>query len=203
MSELIIETDRVQVIKLEQEASFVLANLMHCSLQEAQTYIREWSLDQDKQGYTVYGVILKSHQALCGYCGAREIMWHERPEVEMLWYIEREFPTDPNDDLDFETAFYIRNYLIKQFNVKSMVAFVDEHDARSMNLAEELDMISDESFEENGKKWLVYHLETHSPKCLASLGSEENEAVRTSIQNRKDLLFNPATMIRKPRLKPR
>lgn len=202
MSSIIFETDRAIVRKWSVKDAQALAQLMGCNVSEATAYINEWIKHEEKHGFTLYAIVLKRINALYGYCGCREIVLHDRPEVEMLWYIQREFPSDPNDDLDFETAFYIRNYLFKQFNIKSMVSFVREKDARGMNIAEEIDMVCDENFIENGEKWLIYSLRRDSPKFIASSGSEDSEPLRTSIRNRRELTMNPSAKGRKPRLRP-
>jgi hypothetical protein len=202
MPTIILETDRVIVRTLIAKDSSALSRLMHCDRQAATDSIHAWSEHKKQHGFTIYGVFLKKNNTLYGYCGAREIMWQNRPEVEMCWQIQREFPNDPNDDLDFETAFYVRNYLFKQFNIKSMVSFVSEKDPRGMNIAEEIDMVSDEKMLENGMKWLVYSLTRESPKFLRSAGSDDSEPLRTSIRNRKELTMNPAAKGRKPRLTP-
>ncbi|MCS5712924.1 MAG: GNAT family N-acetyltransferase [Candidatus Babeliales bacterium] len=201
MSSIILETDRAVVRKLVSSDAQSLAELMKCPLKEASTYINEWSKHDEEHGFTIYGVILKKKMALFGYCGCREIILHDRPEYELVWCIQREYPNDPNDDLDIETAFYIRNFLIKKFNIKSLFAFVSDKNARDQNVAEEIDMVTDESYQQNGEKWLVYYVNKDSPKLLGSLGSDDVEPVRTSIRNRRDVM-NPAARGRKPRLMP-
>ncbi|MGD9591236.1 MAG: GNAT family N-acetyltransferase [Candidatus Berkiella sp.] len=201
MSSIILETDRAVVRKFVSSDAKALAELMNCTIKEANTYIDEWSKHDEELGFTIYGVILKSKMALYGYCGCRQIMLHSRPELELLWYIQREYPNDPNDDLDIETVFYIRNILIKKFNIKSLFAFVREKDARNQNVAEEIDMVTDESYQQNGEKWLLYYVNRDSPKLLGSLGSDDVEPVRTSIRNRRDAM-NPAARGRKPKLRP-
>lgn len=201
MSPIILETDRVIVRSLIEKDAQALAQLMQCPINEADNYITEWAKHEKEHGFTIYGVILKKNNALYGYCGCREMMWQNRPEVEMMWYILRELPKDPNDDLDIETAFYIRNYLIKQFNIKSMFSFVRATEPRNMNVAEEIDMVNDESFQQNGVKWLVYYVKRDSPKLLGSLGNDDVEPLRTSIRNQRDAM-NPAARGRKPRLRP-
>lgn len=202
MSSIIFETDRAIVRKWSVNDAQALAQLMDCTISESTSYINEWIKHEENHGFSVYAIVLKRKNALYGYCGCREIMLHDRPEIEMLWYIQREFPNDPNDDLDFETAFYIRNYLLNQFNIKSIVSFVREKDARGMNVAEEIDMVCDENFIENGEKWLIFSLKRDSPKFLASSGSEDSEPLRTSIRNRRELTMNPSAKGRKPRLRP-
>lgn len=202
MSSIVLETDRVIVRKLLAKDAQSLAKLMQCTIKEANNYIHEWAAHEEKHGFTIYGVILKKTNALYGYCGCREMMWHDRPEVEMLWCIQTELPNDPNDDLDIETAFYIRNYLFKQFNIKSMFSFIREKDPRGMNLAEEIDMVSDDSFVKEGIKWLIYSLSRDSPKFLRSSGDEDVEPMRTSSLNRREYYLNPGAKFRKPRLKP-
>lgn len=201
MSSIILETDRAIVKKLVTSDAKSLAALMKCSINEANAYINEWSKHDEEHGFTVYGVILKKEMALYGYCGCREIMFHERPEFELVWDIQREYPNDHNDDLDIETIFYIRNFLIKEFNIKSLLAFVREKDARGQNIADEIDMLTDESYQKNGEKWFIYYLNRDSPKLLGSLGSDDVEPIRTSVRNRRDLM-NPAARGRKPRLRP-
>lgn len=201
MTPIILETDRVIVRNFLEKDAQALAQLMQCTTKEASDYINEWAKHEEEHGFTIYGVILKKNNALYGYCGCREMMWQNRPEVEMMWYILRELPKDPNDDLDIETAFYIRNYLIKQYNIKSMFSFVRATEPRNMNVCEEIDMVNDESFQQNGEKWLVYYVNRDSPKLLGSLGSDDVEPMRTSIRNQRDAM-NPAARGRKPRLRP-
>ncbi len=203
MSTIVLETDRVLVKKLQNNDAKELAKVMSSTLKTAEDAIEAWSQHATNHGFTIYGVVLKKSNALYGYCGAREILWHDRPEVELLWHIPKEIPTDPNDDIDIETAFYIRNYIIKQFNVKNMFAFVWEKDPKGMNLAEELDMNIEENIEDQGKKWLVYFLNGDSPKLLGSLGSDDEEAIRSSIQSRRDNMLNPVSRFKSPKPRPR
>jgi RimJ/RimL family protein N-acetyltransferase len=202
MSSNILETDRAIIRKLLPEDAKALAALTQWPLGEVNALIDEWDKHEKRHGFTVYGIILKRNNALYGYCGCREIMLHDRPEIEMLWYIEREFSNDPNDDLDYETAFVIRNYLFKKFNIKSAYAFVRENDGRNQNVAEEIDMTTEDSYIEGASKWLIYFLKSDSPKFLRSSGGDDYEPVRTSISNRRELTMNPAAKGRKPRLRP-
>lgn len=203
MSKIILETDRVLVKILQKKDANELAQVMSSTLKIAEDNIQAWSEHAANHGFTVYGVVLKKSNALYGYCGAREILWHDRPEVELLWHIPKEIPSDPNDDIDIETAFYIRNFIIKQFNIKNMFAFVWEKDPKGMNLAEELDMNIEENIEAQGKKWLVYFLNGDSPKLLGSLGGDDEEALRSSIRSRRENMLNPVSKFKSPKPRPR
>src|SRR5688572_10027307 len=107
MSKIILETSRVLVKILQKNDAHELAQVMSSTLKIAEDNIEAWSEHATTYGFSVYGVVLKKSNLLYGYCGAREILWHDRSEVELLWHIPKEIPTDPNDDIDIETTFYV------------------------------------------------------------------------------------------------
>lgn len=202
MPSILLETDRATVKLLTQADAIALSHILHTDHIKAEYAIAEWMDHEKEHGFSVYGIFLKKDHRLCGYCGCQFVEWHQKPEIQFLWDIHRELPNDPNDDLDYETVFQLRNYFFKHFGFKRVFSFVSEKDPRNQNVAEEMDMICEETYTENNTKWLVYQLKSNSPKFLASSGAQGHEPARTAVQTRRERFLNPAGRIKKPRLKP-
>lgn len=200
MNEAIIETERTFLIHMS--ANHVESMMKYFSLEKKDvlTWVEENASLQKSKGFSTLNVFDKKTGKYLGYCGCREINLKENSEVELIWSI---YKAVPEDDIDIEVLFAVRNYMFKHFNIHTLVAVISMKDPQEMNVVEAIDMENEYSFFQGFHKFYVYVVHRSSEKFKASFGDGESGARLTSSLNRDQYAPSFIRNLRRPRPRPR
>ena len=155
-----IEGDFEDMFKIFSDKKVLNAfNLMDFSQEQMKGWIHRNLSHQDKYGYGLFSVVLKSNQKLIGDCGFEHTEFNQKPCVEIGYdflseYWNQGYATEAaNAVKDFGT-----NHL--KFDINSLCSFVRKSNSASQRVSEKIGMQKVKEYMNYNIKYLLYAFST-------------------------------------------
>jgi RimJ/RimL family protein N-acetyltransferase len=119
--------------------------------------MRQWvqsNLDhQDRHGYGLFSVILKSNGELVGDCGLEHMEVDGSPEVEIGYDFRS---TYWGQGLATEAAAAVRNYAFQELGLGRVISLIRPDNPASMRVAEKIGMVKEKELLRGSQVYCVY-----------------------------------------------
>lgn len=121
--------------------------------EQMESWVRRNLKHQERHGYGLFSVILKSEGKLIGNCGLEHMVLDGEDMIELGYdfashYWNRGFAT--------EAASAVRDYAFAILGLKRLVSLIQSHNMASRRVSEKIGMLPHHEFSHNGHSYIVY-----------------------------------------------
>lgn len=125
------------------------------SLEETEEFVDRQLRRYERSGYGPWATILKSEDALVGYCGLIPQLVDDQPEVEIGYLVARSYW---RQGLASEAAIACRDYAFHKLGIRRLISLIDPANIASIGVARKVGMTLEKQSFWQGKLMNVYSL---------------------------------------------
>ncbi|MCI0414106.1 GNAT family N-acetyltransferase [bacterium] len=125
------------------------------SMQETQEFVDRQLRRYERSGYGPWATILKSEDALIGYCGLIPQLVDDAPEVEIGYLIGRSYW---RQGFASEAAIACRDYAFYKLGLRRLISLIDPANVASIGVSRKVGMTLEKQSFWQGKLMNVYSL---------------------------------------------